>query len=139
MAGAWTTITILDFNGAQKAMRVWDVDGTGDSGYEFAHADDPDNLAQYETVAASQTDQVMGGAGAAGDYLKAVLIVPATTGAGTVSIKDGSGSAINIFVSGTLGDLRPIWIPIGIKSTSGAWKITTGANVSAIGIGRFSA
>lgn len=94
---------------------------------------------QYETVAAGQSDQVMGGTGAVGDYLAGVLIVPGTTGAGTVSIKDGSGSAINIFVAGTLADLTPIYVPIGAKSTSGAWKITTGANVSAIGFGRFSA
>lgn len=97
------------------------------------------NGGDYETVAASQTDQVMGGTGAAGDLLAGLLIVPATTGAGTVAIKDGGGSAINVFVAGTLADLKPHWIPLGIKSTAGAWKVTTGANVSVIAVGKFSA
>lgn len=92
----------------------------------------------YEPVAASQTDQAMGATGALGDYLKRVVIVPATTAAGTVSIKDGSGSAINIFVSCTLADLRPIVVDLEMRSSSGGWKITTGLNVSAIGVGRFT-
>ena len=93
----------------------------------------------YETVAASQTDQAMGATGATGDHLSHVLVVPATTAAGSVSIKDGSGSAITIFTGGgTLADLKPITVPVGATSTSGAWKITTGANVSAIGFGVFT-
>lgn len=91
----------------------------------------------YETVAASQTDQVLGATGKAGDFLHGLLIVPATTGAGTVSIKDGAGSAINVFVTGTLADLTPIWLPLSMESAAGAWKVTTGANVSVIGIGVF--
>lgn len=95
----------------------------------------------YETVAASQTDQALGGTGATGDYLSAVLIVPATTSPGTVSIKDGSGSAITIFTGGasSVSNLVPFLVPLGLLSTGGAWKITTGANVSVIGIGSFSA
>lgn len=96
------------------------------------------NGADYETVAAGQSDQALGATGAAGDLLQGLLIVPATTGAGTVSIKDGGGSSINVFVSGTLADLKPHWIPLGIKSTSGAWKVTTGTNVSVIAVGTFT-
>ena len=93
----------------------------------------------YETVAASQTDQAMGPTGAAGDYLAGLLIVPATTGAGTVSLKDGGGSAIAVFTGGgTLSDLRPFFVPIGAISVVGAWKVTTGANVSAIAFGAFT-
>ena len=95
-------------------------------------------LTDYETVAASQTDQVLGGVGAAGNILERLIIVPATTGAGDVSIKDGGGSAINVFKTGTLSDLRPIVLSLEIRSTSGAFKVTTGANVSVIAIGRFS-
>lgn len=94
---------------------------------------------EYETVAAGQTDQVLGATGATGDFLKGLLIVPATTGAGTVAIQDGADSAINVFVTGTLADLTPIWIPLGIKSRSGAWSVTTGANVSVIAVGSFTA
>ena len=93
----------------------------------------------YETVAASQTDQVLGATGAAGDWLASLLIVPATTGAGAVSIKDGSGSSITVFTSGgTLADLKPISVPLNIQSTAGAWSVTTGANVSVVAIGRFT-
>lgn len=95
---------------------------------------------EYETVAASQSDQVMGPTGATGDYLSGVLIVPATVSPGAVSIKDGSGSAITIFTGGSssVGSLVPFFVPIGAKSGSGAWKLTTGANVSAIGVGDFT-
>lgn len=94
----------------------------------------------YETVAASQTDQVLGSTGATGDYLAAVLIIPATTSPGAVSIKDGSGSAITIFTGGasSVSNLVPFSVPLGIVSTGGAWKVTTGANVSAIGSGKFT-
>lgn len=95
----------------------------------------------YETVAAGQTDQVLGATGAAGDYLEGVLIVPALVACGAVSIKDGGGSAITIFVGGgttALADATPFFVPIKALSTSGAWKITTGASVSAIGVGSFT-
>lgn len=97
--------------------------------------------AEYETVAASQTDQILGATGGVGDYLAGLLIIPATTGAGTVSIKDGNGTGVNVFVAGTLADLRPIWVPLGIKSvnaTTPGWKVTTGANVSVLATGNFT-
>lgn len=100
-----------------------------------------DTFAEYETVAASQTDQVMGATGASGDYLAGVLIVPGTASCGAVSIKDGSGSSISIFAGGgttALPTLAPIFVPLGIYSTGGAWKITTGANVTVIGVGDFT-
>jgi hypothetical protein len=95
---------------------------------------------EYETVAASQTTQTLGATGAAGDYLEAVWIIPTTVDAGAVSIKDGANSAISIFAGGTasLTSLAPIYCPFGMKSTNGAWQITTGAGVSAIGIGNFT-
>lgn len=93
----------------------------------------------YETVAASQTDQMLGATGAAGDYLAGVLIIPATVSPGAVSIEDGSTN-ITIFAGGTdsLLTLHPFFVPLGIKSTSGGWEITTGANVSVIGVGDFT-
>jgi hypothetical protein len=95
---------------------------------------------EYETVAASQTNQAMGTTGAAGDFLAGLLIVPATTSPGAVSIKDGTGSAITVFTGGatSVADLKPFFVAIGAKSTSGAWQITTGANVSAVGFGNFT-
>jgi hypothetical protein len=94
----------------------------------------------FETVAASQSDQVMGPNGNIGDYLAGVLIVPGTTSPGAVTIKDGGGSAITIFTGGatSVADLKPFYVKLGTKSAAGGWKITTGANVTAIGLGNFS-
>lgn len=94
----------------------------------------------YETVAASQTDQVLGTLGAKGDSLDGLLVVPATTSPGAVSIKDGSGSAVTVFTGGasSVVSLVPFYVPIGAKTTGGAWKVTTGANVSVIATGIFT-
>lgn len=100
-----------------------------------------DPFAQYEYVAASATTQALGATGATGDYLAGVLIYPATAAAGAVSIKDGSNTAITVFAGGgttALPTLAPIPVPLGIYSVSGAWQITTGTNVSAMGIGKFT-
>ena len=45
-----------------------------------------------------------------------------------------------VFAGGasSVTELRPIWIPLGIKSVSGGWEVTTGANVSALACGNFT-
>lgn len=95
---------------------------------------------EYETVAASQTAQVLGGTGAAGDYISGILVIPATTSPGNVLLLDNATS-ITVFAGGasSVSNLIPFFIPLGIASVSGAWKITTGSNVSCIGIGDFAA
>lgn len=95
---------------------------------------------EYETVAASQTAQAIGGTGAAGDYIDKILVVPATTTPGVVTLLDGATS-IPIFVGGALSvaDLKPFEVPLGLYSANGPWKLTTGANVSAIAYGDFTA
>lgn len=93
----------------------------------------------YETVAASQTAQALGATGAVGDFIAGILVIPATTSPGVVTLLDNATS-IPVFVGGasSVSDLKPFMIPLGLKSVSGAWKITTGAAVSAIGIGDFT-
>jgi hypothetical protein len=95
----------------------------------------------YELIAPSQSAQVLGPGTATtktGDILERLIIVPETTAAGTVSIKDGADAAINVFVAGTLSDLHTINIPIGARSMTGSWQVTTGANVHVIAVGRFT-
>lgn len=94
----------------------------------------------YEKVAASATDQALGATGATGDYLAGLLVIPANTSPGAVAIKDGAGSAITVFTGGasSVSNLVPFAIPLGIVSLAGAWKITTGADVSVLGIGNFT-
>lgn len=94
---------------------------------------------EYETVAASQTAQALGATGATGDYISGILVVPATTSPGNVLLLDNATS-ITVFAGGasSVSNLVPFFIPLGMISVSGAWKITTGANVSCIGIGNFT-
>ncbi len=93
----------------------------------------------YETVAASQTAQVLGTAGATGDLLSGLLVIPATTSPGNVIILDSSTS-ITVFAGGSssVSNLVPFFIPIGAISVNGPWKVTTGSNVSVVASGNFS-
>lgn len=94
----------------------------------------------WEIVAASDTDEPCGTTGAIGDYLYELIIFPATTAAGAVSIEDGSGTNYVIHPGGgttALTQLYPIVVPMGLQSASGAWEITTGTNVTVMCKGRF--
>lgn len=91
---------------------------------------------EYETVAASQTDQVMGATGAANDYLESIIVSVNTAATGTCSVKDGGGAAIPLTAANTPVSCYQFWF--GTLSASGAWKITTGAGATAIGIGKFT-
>ena len=94
---------------------------------------------EYETVAASQTAQVLGPTGAVGDYIAGILVVPATTSPGAIALLDNATS-ITVFTGGasSVSNLVPFWINLGLVSVSGAWKITTGADVSCVGVGSFT-
>ncbi len=91
---------------------------------------------EYETVAASQTDQIFGTTGAAGDLVNAVKCVTSAASAGAVTIKDGTGSAITLFnaqlaANDALNKDNLNWV-----STDGGWKLTTGTNTTCIISGR---
>lgn len=96
------------------------------------------SIYNYETVAAGQTTQTLGATGGKGDYLSRVIIVPATTSPGVVTVIDGSTTVI-AFAGGasSLTELKPITVEVGTVSVNGAWKITTGTNVSVMAIGDF--
>lgn len=98
-----------------------------------------DRAGDYETVAASQTAQVMGGTGAIGDYLKRLIVIPTTASPGVVTLLDNATS-IPLFAGGaaSLAMLAPFAIELGMVSVSGAWKITTGAGLSVIAVGKFT-
>jgi hypothetical protein len=90
----------------------------------------------YETIAASQTAQVLGGTGATGDYLHRVIVNVGTAASSTVSIVDGSTSISLMSANTPIGVYS---IPVEAASQTGPWKITTGAGASVIAIGVFSA
>ena len=99
----------------------------------------PDRANGVETVAASQTGQVLGVAGAKGDYISHLIIVPATTSPGAVALIDNVTST-TVFAGGaaSVTTLVPFVVPLDAISVSGVWSITTGANVSVIAVGIFS-
>lgn len=93
----------------------------------------------YETVAASATEQVMGGAGGRSDVINHILAIPATTSPGAITLTDGS-TAITVFAGGanSITSLIPFGIPLFLRAATGPWKITTGANISCVVIGDFT-
>ena len=91
---------------------------------------------EYETVAASQTDQVMGSTGSAGDLLHALHCVWTAASAAGVSIKDGTGSSIPVFE--TKSSATSQTVTLDMVSADAGWKITTSTNTTCIGIGRFN-
>lgn len=101
------------------------------------------NGGAYETVAASQTGQALGATGATGDYLSHCVIYPASTSPGVVTVFDNTNAAgtnVIAFAGGatSTSNLTPISVPVGAISTAGAWKVTTGANVSVACFGNFT-
>jgi hypothetical protein len=97
-------------------------------------------VTDYQFVTASSSDQVLGPTGHSGDVIKRLVIIPGTTSPGAVSLKDGSGTGRTLFTGGatSVADLSPIVVELGARSTGGAWKVTTGTNVTVYAVGRFT-
>ena len=89
----------------------------------------------YETVAASQTAQVLGVTGAAGDTLMRLIISVGVSLTGTVTLLDGATSYVLLPASTPLGVFT---IEINAVSVNGAWKITTGAGATVMAVGNFT-
>lgn len=97
----------------------------------------------YETVAASQTGQVLGTTGAIGDYLSHCVIYPTSTTPGVVTVfDDASAAGTNVIAfpggASSVSNLAPIAIPVGAVSVAGEWRVTTGANLVVTCYGRFT-
>lgn len=93
--------------------------------YEFA----------YETVAASQTAQVLGTAGATGDYIHRLIVTVATAATSTVTLLD---NATSIPIAAANTPIGVYIVDLGMRSASGAWKVTTGAGATVVAVGKFS-
>lgn len=94
---------------------------------------------QYENVAASQTNQVMGGTGAAGDYLHRLVCVVTTAATAQVQIRDGSGTAFTVLPNSPGSGIGTYNIELNMVSSNGAWQVTTAAGVAVTAVGVFSA
>lgn len=93
---------------------------------------------QYETVAASQTGQVLGGTGAKGDYLHRLIIQNVTVATASVTLIDGSTSIVIQTGAAALAT-GVVTVTVEAASASGAWSVTTGAGCTVIAVGIFSA
>lgn len=100
---------------------------------------------QYKVVLAScSTTQVSTISDAAvGDYLHQLIVVPASSAAGVVTVFDGATAVLSIPAvagSGT-GTVTPppYTLKCGMAAvTTQGWNITCGASVHAIAVGRFN-
>ncbi len=91
---------------------------------------------EYETVAASQTNQVLGGTGAKGDFISRVIVTVVTAATSTVTLTDGTTGIAIMTANTAIGCYS---IELGMRAATGPWKITTGAGVTVIAVGQFSA
>ena len=88
----------------------------------------------YETVAVSQTAQVLGSA--AGDFLHRLVIEVITVATANVTLLDGATEIV--ILTGGADLLEGVYsIEFNMVATT-AWKITTGAGATVIGVGRFT-
>lgn len=93
---------------------------------------------QYETVAASQTGQRLGGTGATGDYVHRLIISVVTVATASVTLIDGSTSIVLLTGAATL--VPGVYsVELNMGSNTGPWSITTGAGATVVAVGIFSA
>jgi ABC-type thiamine transport system ATPase subunit len=89
----------------------------------------------YETVAASQTAQVLGTTGAAGDTLMRLIVTVTIAATGAVSLLDGATSYALVAATTPVGVYV---VEINATSVNGAWKVTTGAGATVMAVGNFT-
>ena len=89
----------------------------------------------YETVAVSQTAQVLGTNGAIGDYLHRIVVTVSTAATSTVSIIDGSTTVLAIPANTPIGVYS---LALNLSAAVGPWKVTPGAGAAVLAVGLFS-
>ena len=92
----------------------------------------------YETVAASQTDQALGGTGAAGDLIHRLVITVATANAAAGDLQDGGNTAFPILKNSPGSGLGVYVVELNAVSKAGAWSVTTGAGSTVVAGGQFT-
>ena len=95
------------------------------------------DASEYVAVAAGQTTAQISRAGnAKGDYLDRVILIPASTAAGGITLYDG-GTAILASAVPKASELV-VTVELGITSqTSKGFNITTGSSMAILAVGRF--
>lgn len=71
-------------------------------------------------------------------YLDRLVVIPLSTGAGVVTLSDGTTAIMSIPAASHAIDSHTYSVPLGIRNTSTAgFKLVLGASVSAIAVGGF--
>jgi len=69
------------------------------------------------------------------DYIDKLVISVATAATSTVSLLD---NATSIVITAANTPIGVYTVNLGLKSVSGAWKVTTGAGATVIAVGKFT-
>lgn len=88
---------------------------------------------QYALVAGGQTTATLGPNGNTGDYLESITFSAGATPTVT-TLFDGANAVIIL----TPTTLTAVNYPIRAYSKSGKWNVTTGTNVTAFAVGKFT-
>ena len=94
----------------------------------------------YETVAVSQTDQVIGNAGGVGDFLYSLVCSVAAAATSAVVLQDGAaGADIPILPANTPIGVYTVILKMKAKTVANpGWRVTTAAGVTVVAVGTFT-
>jgi hypothetical protein len=95
---------------------------------------------KYKAAAAGATTALETGAGtgAIGDYLETLVCVVNTPATSQVRIGDGITPATEVLPNAVAGAVGTYHIALGILSTVGSWRVTTGAGVTVFATGNWT-
>lgn len=91
---------------------------------------------QYQVVSINQTDKVLGGTGALGDFLHRIVVNVSSTATSAFTLTDGSTAILS--VANSVLPNGTYTYEFNTASQNGAWKVTTGGGVRVIGVGTFT-
>lgn len=134
-------IVLAPLVSTSNALNIYVAGGGNLNGRAMANASAPvvQCSQAYTEVGQSQTATILGSTGNTADWLDGLVIVPGNTSPGSVILLD-LAATFTIFAGGSnsVTTLIPFFVPISSVSKNGAWKVTTGANVSVFAMGDFT-
>jgi hypothetical protein len=87
---------------------------------------------RYVALAAGSTTIIS----STGAYLDRLVVIPASTGAGAVTLSDGTTAIMAIPAAAHAVDPHPYTVSLGLRGVGGAgFKLVLGASVSALAVG----
>jgi len=92
---------------------------------------------EYVSVPAA-CNMVVGKSGNVGDYIERVTAVVLNATTSGITLTDGTNNAVQLLPNAVGAGIGTYQLPLGISSTSGAWRLVTNNGVSAIVSGVFS-